>query len=597
MLVAAGAFAWFYLGSRGNQAKGPDLVRVSPDDGHSYSEPAISPDGGFVAYISDRSGKKELWLQQVGGGDPIQLTHSDEKVKSPAFFPDGRRILYERTSADGTKSTIEAISTLGGEPQVLIQGGRIPAVVLSPDGRQIAYPEFSHGVAPRLVTISSNGGRPRELPAWARMPKLLSAMPVWTSDSRYLLCWMKPRAGEWKWFAFPADGGNQVATGAGAALRVAGLNVAPRLMTGDRVLFNGGRSVWEIRLSPSSWRVQGVPHQLASGTLDESPCSVSATGTVALQVVGSYLNNLYLIPLSAATGQPTGVVRRLTQDGRQKLLARARFPWNPGGDPGSAYFMPAGSGVYAVDLASSKQTLVIARLPPIVFPAISPDGRQVAYSVAEGDSYSIRLSESGEAGGGPEEARVLCKACGRVQGFSPDGRFLFYCPECKVKHDPKRKTTVRLLEVASGKDWPWLEHPTDSVSVDGRTFGQDSGWLYMDLKPPGSGASRGYLVPWREEPVPQSEWIEIPGFGPTSTPQWEASPTGNFYYFFEGSKLMAVAFDSRRKSFSEPHEVVFVPGSAVTLKPDDDWTVRGPGLVFSRQETGNSSVWLMKLPR
>ena len=46
--------------------------------GTPTSRPAISPDGGFVAYVSDRSGKDELWLQQVGGGDPIQLTHSSE---------------------------------------------------------------------------------------------------------------------------------------------------------------------------------------------------------------------------------------------------------------------------------------------------------------------------------------------------------------------------------------------------------------------------------------------------------------------------------------------------------------------------------------
>jgi len=73
------------------------------------------------------------------------------------------------------------------------------------------------------------------------------------------------------------------------------------------------------------------------------------------------------------------------------------------------------------------------------------------------------------------------------------------------------------------------------------------------------------------------------------------SPTGNFFYFFEGLKLMAIRFDPQRAGFDEPHEVKFLPGSAVTLKPDDFWMVRGPGLVFSR-EVENASVWLMKLP-
>ena len=58
---------------------------------------------------------------------------------------------------------------------------------------------------------------------------------------------------------------------------------------------------------------------------------------------------------------------------------------------------------------------------------------------------------------------------------------------------------------------------------------------------------------------------------------------------------MAVRFDPKTGGFGAPQEVKFVPGSEVTLKPDYDWAVRGPGLVFSRSE-GGSSVWLMKLP-
>ncbi|HUE02371.1 MAG TPA: hypothetical protein VMR62_22565 [Bryobacteraceae bacterium] len=115
-----------------------------------------------------------------------------EEVEAPAFFPDGKRILYQKISADRTKSTIEVISTLGGEPTVLTEGGHW-GESLSPDGRQIAYIESKQG-ADHLMTISSNGGQPRELPAWARMRRsgysIGSSICVWTPDSRYLLCWM-----------------------------------------------------------------------------------------------------------------------------------------------------------------------------------------------------------------------------------------------------------------------------------------------------------------------------------------------------------------------------------------------------------------------
>src|ERR1035437_4431525 len=344
-LIAAAAATWTYLGLRGTQSKPPALTRVSPDDGHSYSQPAISPDGGFVAYVSNRSGTDQLWLQQVGGGDPIQLTHSDNAVASPAFFPDGKRILYITTSADSRKGTIELISALGGAPSVLIECGWMMNYdpILSPDGRHAAYFENNEGRW-RLMTISTEGGRPQELPSWARMPSHLYGRVAWTSDSAYLLCDVaNPSDKSVDWFAFPVDGGNPVPTGVGDAVRAAGLGNLevgqPVLMAGDRVLFpsgTGGRyNTWEIRLSPGSWRAQGVPHQLTFGTLAEFPSSISANGTVALQVF-KFSRDLYLIPLSSATGQPTGVARRLTQDGRLKDL------WPSGGGSGKRSLLGTG---------------------------------------------------------------------------------------------------------------------------------------------------------------------------------------------------------------------------------------------------------------
>jgi eukaryotic-like serine/threonine-protein kinase len=518
LLVAAAALIWIYLNLRGTQPKGPNLVRLSPNDEYSYSQPAISPDGGFVAYVSDRSGDDQLWLQQAGGGAPIQLTHSTESVSSPSFFPDGRRIVYISSSGDGRRSSIEAISALGGEPRALIQGGPMMnwAPLLSPDGHQIAYFEESEKSGEHLMTASSNGGQPRELSSWrSTMGASWSGFAAWTPDSRYVLCTVTERsktatADELEWFAYPVDGGKPLNTGAGNALRAAGLGEArPEVMMGDRVLFLSGASgrenVWEIRLSPGSWRAQGVPRQLTSGTLIERPASISSTGTVAVDV-GNHPSDLYLIPLSPTTGQPTGAARRLTKDLRFKRL------YLLGGDPFSVYFgapdehSPAiGFTFYSLNLDSGKERLVDSGTPQSTHLVISSDGRQVAYSVPEGNSYSIRV---GDVGAGEAEARVICKRCGLAWGFSPDGRFLFHSPEYssedKLNQDPKRKFTVRLLELASGQDRPWVEHPTDSAIV-GNAVSQASAWVMIGLRPPGStGSWREFLVPWREEPVPQS---------------------------------------------------------------------------------------------
>jgi hypothetical protein len=59
---------------------------------------------------------------------------------------------------------------------------------------------------------------------------------------------------------------------------------------------------------------------------------------------------------------------------------------------------------------------------------------------------------------------------------------------------------------------------------------------------------------------------------------------------------MTLRFDPKTRTVSAPYEISYLPGSTQTIRPDDPWTIRGPGLVFQRRES-TSSVWLMNLPR
>ena len=581
VVIALGAVAWAFLQHRGaTPSQGPDLVRVSPDDGHSYVGPSISPDGKFVAYASDRSGKMELWLQQVGGGDPIQLTHSSSPVQSAQFFPDGMRILYL------TQSSIEVIPTLGGQQPRVLRNGSVDSPVLSPDGRQIAYFEFAQSEF-HLMSMPSEGGPAHELASWSHTKYKTTRHVIWTSDSRWLISVGGKQSGTqnadgWEWFALPVDGGVPIPTGAGVALRAAGLGASvPTAVLGNRILFSGWKgerwNVWQIGLTLGSWRVTGSPRQLTFATEDAGVSGVSSAGATVSVVKSSA--DLYLLPLDSIRGQAAGGTRRLTNDGRYKMMA------DVGGEPRMAYFYTWDfSGpklpktLYALDLGSFAQTLV-ARIDEVV---VSCDGRQIAYPVPEGDSYSIRVGDAGADAG----ARVVCKSCGLPRRFSPDGRFLLYSPQLQSKPGAtKPKLTVRLLELASGKDRLWLEHPTESVLAD--SFGANGAWFDIAAGRP----DKRFIVPWREEPVPVSEWLASPTF----SKDWKPSPSNDSFYFVQDRKLMGAQFDSKTRIFGQPFEVKFPPGSAAEWQPDDPWVIRGPGLVFSRQEP-HGSVWLMKLP-
>jgi serine/threonine protein kinase len=104
LVILAGSAWW--LNSRRQPDASPgiptQLRRLTYDDGLTF-QGTISADGTLLAYASDRAGEGHLdiWVQQVGGREPIRLTTHQADDSEPDLSPDSRTIVF-RSSVMGS---------------------------------------------------------------------------------------------------------------------------------------------------------------------------------------------------------------------------------------------------------------------------------------------------------------------------------------------------------------------------------------------------------------------------------------------------------------------------------------------------------------
>jgi TolB protein len=63
--------------------------------GASDSDPAYSPDGKSIVFMSDRDGDIEIYIAHADGTNIHRLTHSPGRDAHPSFSRDGKRISFQ----------------------------------------------------------------------------------------------------------------------------------------------------------------------------------------------------------------------------------------------------------------------------------------------------------------------------------------------------------------------------------------------------------------------------------------------------------------------------------------------------------------------
>ena len=103
-IATALVFLWAARDRFGRPAEPPPpdtrVVRLTDLPGLEES-PAISPDGKSVAFTAGVGGKRQLFVQLIAGGAPLQITRDPVDHEYPRWSPDSSSIFYFSPAAPG----------------------------------------------------------------------------------------------------------------------------------------------------------------------------------------------------------------------------------------------------------------------------------------------------------------------------------------------------------------------------------------------------------------------------------------------------------------------------------------------------------------
>jgi dipeptidyl aminopeptidase/acylaminoacyl peptidase len=314
-----------------------------------------SPEGKSIAFVSNMSGRNNLWLVPAEGGWPVQLTVSDQRQTAPAWSPDGKWIAYQSDYDGDELWDIFLVSPKTGRVVNLTSTREIAETdpTWSPDGRYLAYLVKPKTSAAHEIDVYDTVMREVKHITKDTPQDKGNSNPIWSKDGKYIVysqeqakgtdsnifiadvatgksTLLTPHEGEQRFFAndFSLVAGMRdaetvlITSNAGNGYENVGLlDVGMRGAEGGKFLFD--KIKW---LTRDKWEIRGGEFSPDGKHLSFS-ANVDGNEDIYLYNLASGKSTALLVP--KGVNEPAGGHSAFTKDG-SRLLYYHNGPTAPG---------------------------------------------------------------------------------------------------------------------------------------------------------------------------------------------------------------------------------------------------------------------------
>jgi TolB protein len=215
--------AWMFdVRSTSNQAVVGKVYRGVPTDpqvrkfAHQFADEIISKlSGGFpgiastqIAFISSRSGTKELWVMDYDGSNQHPITSLKTISLTPRWSPDASRIAFTCFEPAGGVTSAQ-ICMYSFDANKIVSFARYrgtnTAPTWSPDGSQVMFSSSMQG-NPELYVTDAGGNRPKRITFSSG--SAANTSPAWNPKTGQSVAYVSDRGGVPQLYLMNADGTN-----------------------------------------------------------------------------------------------------------------------------------------------------------------------------------------------------------------------------------------------------------------------------------------------------------------------------------------------------------------------------------------------------